>query len=283
MNNTLQVDESKSGVRGTCLCECRLRSPVSTKAKAASPAYSQPAAIARFMDAFRKRRRHYTAYVILTFLAIGLTALLMPSSSGYFRHYFGETNPLLVVVLASISGGISLSLLHALGTFEIFSGRTTLRGIGVSAGLASVLAVAIIIADFFIRYPEDTNVPLPEALLFYPAVGFVAEIAFHVLPLALLMLVLSPLRRKRGSDRRIRPVWLAIAIAAVAEPTFQVVLPGDGFSLASAYTWLHVFAIASLQLYVFKRYDFISMYSFRLIYYAYWHVAWGVIRLEVLF
>ena len=55
------------------------------------------------------------------------------------------------------------------------------------------IRVAIIIADFFIRYPEDINVPVPEALLFYPAVGFVAEIAFHVLPLALLLFVLAPL------------------------------------------------------------------------------------------
>ena len=149
--------------------------------------------------------------------------------------------------------------------------------------MASVLAVAIIIADFVIRYPEDTNVPVPEALLFYPAVGFVAEIAFHVLPLALLLLFLAPIRKKLGSDRRIWPAWLAIAIAAVVEPTFQVVLPGDPFSLACAYTWVHVFAIAFLQLYMFRRYDFVSMCSFRLIYYAYWHVAWGVIRLEVLF
>ena len=34
--------------------------------------------------------------------------------------------------------------------------------------LATVLAVAIIVADFFIRYPKDLNVPPPLALLFYP-------------------------------------------------------------------------------------------------------------------
>jgi hypothetical protein len=51
----------------------------------------------------------------------------------------------------------------------------------------------------------------------------------------------------------------------------------------AAYTWIHVFVIAFLQLYVFRRFDFVSMYSFRLFYYAYWHILWGVIRLEVLF
>ncbi len=51
----------------------------------------------------------------------------------------------------------------------------------------------------------------------------------------------------------------------------------------SAYTWLHVFAIALLQLLVFRRYDFVSMLGTRLCYYAYWHLLWGVVRLEVLF
>jgi hypothetical protein len=40
---------------------------------------------------------------------------------------------------------------------------------------------------------------------------------------------------------------------------------------------------AFLQLYVFRRFDFASMYAFRLVYYAYWHILWGVIRLKVLF
>jgi hypothetical protein len=150
----------------------------------------------------------------------------------------------------------------------------------VSAGMATVLAAAITIADFFIRYAEDTNVPVPQALVFYPVVGFVAEMAFHVAPLALALLATAPLRRRTGPDRL---VWVAFAIAGIVEPTFQVAFAGEPLSWASAYTWVHVSAIAFLQLYVFLRYDFVSMYSFRLIYYAYWHVIWGTIRLQVLF
>ena len=55
--------------------------------------------------------------------------------------------------------------------------------------LLSILAV--VVADILLRYPEDTNAPWPAALLFYPAIGFVAEILFHVVPLALLMLLLA--------------------------------------------------------------------------------------------
>ena len=57
----------------------------------------------------------------------------------------------------------------------------------------------------------------------------------------------------------------------------------DPFSWAAAYTWVHVFAIALLQLAVFRRYDFALMYAFHLFYYAYRYIAWGVFRLDVLF
>ena len=78
-------------------------------------------------------------------------------------------------------------------------------------------------------------------------------------------------------------MWLGILLVAVLEPTFQTLFEGKVFTWRAAYTWIHVFAMAFLQLYVFRRFDFVSMYSFRLIYYAYWHILWGVVRLKVLF
>ena len=45
-------------------------------------------------------------------------------------------------------------------------------------------------------------------------------------------------------------MWAGIAVVAVLEPTFQLMFARDLFSWAAAYTWLHVFAIALLQLYV---------------------------------
>ena len=162
----------------------------------------------------------------------------------------------------------------------MFQGRETLRGIALSAILATALGVAIVIADIFIRYPQDTNVPVPQALLFYPAVGFVAEIIFHLVPLAIALLVLKPLAGRLGKER---VVWLGMLLVAVSEPTFQVILAGKAFSLGDAYTWIHIFTISILQLYVFLRFDFVSMYVFRMIYYFYWHILWGVVRLDVLF
>jgi hypothetical protein len=227
------------------------------------------------------QRWQYAAYFALSLVALIFIVILLPSSGAYFRRFFGETNAILVIVVASVVGAAALWVLQSSYEFVILKGRTTLRGVALSAVLATVLAVAIVVADFIIRYPQDTNVPVPQALLFYPAIGFVAEIIFHVLPLLLLLLALNPLVGRLLGRERV--VWLGILLVAVLEPTFQVLFEGKAFTWGAAYTWIHVFAIAFLQLYVFRRFDFVSMYSFRLFYYAYWHILWGVIRLEVLF
>lgn len=226
------------------------------------------------------RTWQYAAYAVICLIALIFIIILLSSSSPFFRRFFGETNPALVLLFAAVAGAGSLWLLQSRFNFVLFLGRGTIRGLALSAGLATLLAIAIVIADFFIRYPEDTNVPMPQAILFYPSMGFIAEIVFHVLPLALILVVLNPLGRWLGSER---VIWLAIFIVAVLEPTFQILFGGEALTWGSAYTWIHVFANAFLQLYVFWRFDFVSMYGFRLIYYAYWHILWGSLRLGVLF
>ena len=80
---------------------------------------------------------------------------------------------------------------------------------------------------------------------------------------------------------------LAVTIAsAVGAGSLRILQVRAGFQiLAPRKTGrgIAVSAVACLQLYVLRRFDFASMYTFRLIYYGYWHIAWGVIRLEVLF
>jgi hypothetical protein len=226
------------------------------------------------------RTWQYVVYFSLSLLSLVFVLILMPSSGPYFRRFFGALNPIIVVVAASVIGAAVLWLLQARYQFVIVGSRVTLGGIALAAALATALAVAIVVADLIIHYPEDTNVPLPQALLFYPAVGFVAEIIFYVLPLGLLLLALNPLAGSLGNER---VVWLGILLVAVIEPTFQVTFDGEAFTWGSAYTWIHVFAIAFLQLYVFRRFDFVSMFSLRLFYYAYWHILWGALRLRILF
>jgi hypothetical protein len=220
-------------------------------------------------------------FAVLGVVAAVATAVLLPSSDRYFTRFYGATDPVLVAIVASLLGALGIAVLTRRFGFRVLGGRhLALRGVGLSAVLASVMAIAIVVADLVIRYPQNTNVPVPEALAFYPTIGFVAEIIFHVLPLALVLLALAPLERRLGRDR---VAWLAILVVAISEPTFQVLFDGTALRWGDAYTWIHVFVFALLQLYVFRRFDFVSMYAFRLIYYAYWHIIWGVIRLELLF
>lgn len=107
--------------------------------------------------------------------------------------------------------------------------------------------------------------------------AYVAEIVFHVLPLSVLLVVLGPLSEKREPTRL---VWLCIFLASCPEPIFQLRWRSSEslLSWADAYVGLHVFAFNVLQLSMFRRYDFISMYVCRLAYYIEWHIVWGYVR-----
>lgn len=222
----------------------------------------------------------YAVYFALSLAMLIFTAVLLPSSAAHFRRFYGGVNAIAVILGAAAVGAAALWVLQSTYQFTLLQGRATLRGIAISAAFATLLAVAIVIADFVVRYPQDINVPMPQALLFYPAIGFVAEIVFHILPLALLLLALRSFVGWIGEGQA---VWIGILLVAAVEPTFQVLFLGSALTWAVVYTWGHVFTIAVLQLVVFRRFDFVSMYAFRLFYYAYWHILWGVIRLEVLF
>ena len=101
-------------------------------------------------------------------------------------------------------------------------------------------------------------------------------------PLALLLAVLQPRLGKPVSGRL---VWVCLVVAAFLEPLFQV---AHGFAdkprpWVDAYVGLHVFVFNLAQLYVFRRYDFVSMFLCRIVYYLCWHIVWGYLRLQWLF
>lgn len=221
-------------------------------------------------------RRQYLVIVILSFGAIGFTAILLLFPSNVFQPYFWNISPPLAVAMISVLGVVSLGFLSSRRWFEICSRRESLRGVAWSLAFATLFAVVIVLADLVVVFPYQ-HVPPPQSLLFYPAMAFVAEIVFHVLPLSLLLVVLGPLSEKREPTRL---VWLCIFLASCLEPTFQLSwsplkVPLSG---AEVYVGLHVFAFNVLQLALFRRYDFVSMYACRVVYYLHWHVIWGSVR-----
>jgi hypothetical protein len=143
-------------------------------------------------------------------------------------------------------------------------------------GLAVPFMVTVTVADLLLEFPPDINVRFPSSLLFYPAMGFVAQIALHVVPFALFLFAFKRLFGALSSQLR---VWLSIGLASLPEAAFQI----SGVAYAQAQT-LTVFVAAQLfvfgliELYLFRRFDFVCMYVFRLTYYGYWHVLWGYLR-----
>lgn len=234
----------------------------------------------RLVRQLSKQQWQHIVYIALSMLSLLFAVVLNFLPGGYFQKYFGGFDAITVIVIASVIGLIALWVLQSNYSFVILKRGKTVRGVSLAAVLATALAVAIVIADYIIRYPQNINVPLPQALLFYPAIGFVVEVVFHVIPLALLLFIFKPLAISIGKERT---VWIAILLVAAIEPSFQVLFQERAFMLSDIYTWMHIFVINLLQLYLFWRFDFVSMFVFRMVYYLNWHILWGTVRLDVLF
>ncbi|MHA2393133.1 MAG: hypothetical protein ACXAEX_14430 [Promethearchaeota archaeon] len=173
-----------------------------------------------------------------------------------------------------------LKYLYSRSWFEMYRGRNPKRMLLYSA-LAIFLASIAILIDILFKYPKDTNVLFPQSLLFYPVMGYVAEILFHIIPFTLLVIVFKWVLKNYHIEKHI---WLCMLIVALIEPIFQGVLSPRHFPL-----WIKVFmgcqlyTFNLLQLYSFKKHYFLSMYSVRQMYYLFWHILWGNLRLPILF
>jgi len=115
----------------------------------------------------------------------------------------------------------------------------------------------------------------------FPAIGFIAETVFHLVPLAVFTLLLRfiPASVIRKATSR---TWIALLLAALAEPLFQVVLLHFSSTYDTGvllFVGIHVYLFSLVQLILFRRWGFTAMFAMRLAYYFIWHIAWGWIRI----
>ena len=172
------------------------------------------------------------AYGVLCLIVLGLVGLLVWTGDRAFERFLGPLPPLEVFVGVAILGGVLFATVMARAGFAVF--RTGEGGWIRAAGAAAAFGAVVVTADFFVVFPADLNVPFPQSLLFYPAVGFLVGILFHVLPMSVLLAPLGFVRTPRGRDRF---VWGTLAVTALLEPSYQIVaLSSSWFSGASA--WL---------------------------------------------
>ena len=137
--------------------------------------------------------------------------------------------------------------------------------------LGTLLALPPIAIDLFTRFSRNMNVPVPEAFLFYTAAALLAEVLFHLLPLAALTWMLQS---------KVRTVWL-FALVIFIEPVFQVA-NATGPTVQAWLVFANVSLISAAQLWVFRRHGFGAMIALRLVFYFSWHIVWGVARLALL-
>jgi hypothetical protein len=226
-------------------------------------------------------RLQHVVFVALSLGVAGLVGILYRRNHLFLQKFVGRLNPLLAIALIILLGIMLLSFLISRG-WLVFQRGQTLRGLSFSVGLAAVFTAVIILVDLRVVLPEDMNVAFPDSLVYYPVMAYVAEVVFHLLPLSLLLLVLTPLSSRLGHER---VVWLCLLMVSLLEPIYQT---GLAFSRpypmwVTAYVAVHIFLFNLLQLLSFKRYDLISMYSFRLTYYILFRILWGYVRLRLLF
>ena len=234
------------------------------------------------LQVIEKERTQVRAFAILSAGMLALTASACISHSNLFKKFVDLLHPELVVYLSSLLGLFAFLLLMKTTPFRIFS-NTLREGILWSLLLALPFGTVIILIDLLAPFPEDIALPFPVSLLIYPVMGFVAEIIFHILPFTFLVVVMSALFKKVRSKRIIS---ISILVTAFLESIYHMVTLSGAVQFSNWVLLLvgfHILLFSLCQFILFRRYDFFTMYTFRMAYYLIWHIAWGTFRLNILF
>ena len=225
-------------------------------------------------DQIRNTDRVFLAISVFALIGIGIVSSIKPA---VFQPYFGNLSPTLATLAVGVAGAVAIYRLRASYRFEICNPDRTTEGIQAAAMLTLPFIAAVTLADVFLGFPSNINVTYPLSLLFYPAIGYVAQMALHIVPLALFLALVNVVFRSWSLERR---VWGAIMLSATIEAIFQV----DTTSVwLSVFVVIHLFLFGVAELFLFRRYDYLTMYVFRILYYSYWHILWGQMRLKVLY
>jgi hypothetical protein len=227
-------------------------------------------------------RLQYLVFTCLSLGVLGFAGILHASNKLLFQRYLGRINPWIAFLFAIILGFVLLSFLLSQKWFQIYE-KESVSGLLRSSSLAALLGIIMILVDTRIIFSADVNILFPKSLLFYPAMGYFAEILFHVLPLTVLLATLT-LILKNVSFEAI--VLICIPVVALLEPIYHTIDMASSKQFppwAVIYVGVHIFLFNIFQLLIFRKYNFISMYSFRLVYYMFWHIGWGYLRLRLLF
>lgn len=210
---------------------------------------------------------------------VAAIALISRPDPAIFAPYFAGLSPPAAAAIVCVTGLVALVLLHRDWDFVIFDGGASRRRALVAVAWSVPFMIAVTAADLVAGFPREINVPLPAALAFYPAMGLIAQLALHVIPMTLLLYCGRFLFRR---THRNHLVLISIGLAAMPEAGFQLAaaLQDDAPTGLGVFVAIHLFAFGLVELGLFRRYDYAAMYVFRLSYYSWWHIVWGWLRLS---
>ncbi len=221
-------------------------------------------------------------FAVLSVPILVATGCLAYSGPELFQRFFGNYSPVLIILAVICIGASAGWFLFTRMDIMMVVVDEWARGLLFSGIGATLIVLPTILVDTFQPFPEDMNVAVPAALLFYPIMGYVVEITFHLVPLSILLLVVSKATDVGDAPRQF---WTCAAIAATLEPGFQIWAGAteQGWTWKSIYLGVHLFLFSVVQFYVLKRFGFVHMFLFRMTYYLHWHILWGTLRTSLLF
>lgn len=225
------------------------------------------------------QKKQYVILAVTVIIVIVLTVLLGYSENNPFQRFLGNLNPILVLSISSVLGSVFLLVLKFKSWFDIYKQKDQ-KLLFLYLALIPLFVIIAILVDVKYGFPKGINVAFPEALIFYPVIAFFVEMVFHILPLSIILLIFSLI--VKGSPNN-KFIYTSIIIVAMFEPSYQIWFMDKHSIWALVVVWINLFFFNIYQLYIFKKFDFISMFVFRLFYYFIWHILWGYLRLKLLF
>jgi len=236
---------------------------------------------ARIMEIFTAYKQQWLIFAAIAGIILILTLVLFFWDKVVFTSLLGRANPIFVAAGAAFIGVLCFLIFLDKGWFFLGAqgGR---RGYVAALGLSFFFLMNAILLDWRFRFERDINVLPPKGLFYYPVMGFIVEMLFHLMLLTIVMIIFTGLLRGQETNTAI---WISILLVSLAEPIFQVAISikQGSLDLFALLTGAHIFLINLGQLAIFKYYGFSATFFLRMSYYLWWHVIWGVLRLKIFF
>ena len=224
--------------------------------------------------------KNLRVFVLIALGELALTAGGRLYSPDLYSTFLGTINPLLLVLVVSTVA----APLYAIFDNRFLAGvepRPAKLRVFIAPLAGACFGLLFIPVDIHFRLPADLNVLFPTALLYYPVLGYVVDVLFHLVPFVVLKRVLEIVLPSARNELR---ALLALGPCLLTEPIFQVSLISSEYSvLFKAILFFFLMAYSACQLFLLLKHGFHHMLAFRYGHYLVWHMIWGFIRLRLLF